>query len=236
MVPAEGAAVPPTDSEWTDKDVRRLLQLLQRPHQLESFELARELCFALGIPSAYQATITAIDQTFQNRGILEKKLRDMIWQCDVEARITQAEAASEMGLSTRQFFRYRSEAVRALLNHIRKILADPPAEMKPLAVLARLFEGTDPALALRFHEINRTDASNEAYVAARVAAGDSCDDVATNSESASLSNSLAVALAREMHGDRAAALERSILRCARWISPSLATTRIQNGCATSSSA
>ncbi|HEY8320958.1 MAG TPA: hypothetical protein VIG46_04095 [Candidatus Baltobacteraceae bacterium] len=107
--------------------VRQLLRRLKRPAELESLPLGKALRHALGSPSAFEAARVAIDNAFAACGPAGERYRHIIWAYDVERTITREEAAQELSVSPRHFFRLRAEAVQALSDYVARLLGGPPA-------------------------------------------------------------------------------------------------------------
>ncbi len=146
--------------EWGEREVRRLLRGLRRPHTLAMEPLARFLCDAYAVESPYDATLRFITDTFVNGGLVGKRLYELIQTCDVQANETLVAAASEMGVSPRQFFRYRREAVVALAAHANRLGRPDEAVKNPMEELARLLGETDPAAASQVYEIAAPEAGH----------------------------------------------------------------------------
>ena len=103
--------------------VRHVLRLLRRPHELTTSGIAMILCENLGVPDPVEAVVLVLHQIFNLRTATGRRLYDAIRLCDVEG-LAAKEVASEMGLSLRQFFRYRREAVEALAAKINAFRPD----------------------------------------------------------------------------------------------------------------
>src|ERR1700692_4107856 len=110
---------------WREKEVRRLLRGLRGPHVRENEPLALVLCETYELSDPYTAVVRVIDETFVNKGLVGKKLHNLIQRSDIDETRTQAGVAYEMNLSPRQFFRYRREAITALAAHINDLLDRP---------------------------------------------------------------------------------------------------------------
>lgn len=130
-----------------------MLRGLRRPHRLETEPLARFLCHAYGIPRPYDACVHTIRHALLDKGLVGKRLYDLIRICDIDAASTIAGTASEMGLSPRQFFRYRREAVVALAAHANALGAERPAPASPVEELAQLLGELDPSAGVRVYEM-----------------------------------------------------------------------------------
>ena len=103
--------------------VRHVLRLLRRPHELATSGIALTLCESLGVPDPVEAVVLVLHQIFNLRTATGRRLYDAIRLCDVEG-LAAKEVASVMGLSLRQFFRYRREAVEALAAKINGFRPD----------------------------------------------------------------------------------------------------------------
>ena len=139
--------------QWGEREVRRLLRGLRRPHILEVQPLAQFLCDAYTVERPYDACMHFIHETFVNKGLVGKRLYYLIRTCDVEANETLLAAASDMAVSPRQFFRYRREAIVALVAHANQLGLAHPAPTGPIEELARLLGETDPVAAARVYEV-----------------------------------------------------------------------------------
>jgi hypothetical protein len=115
--------------------------------------LARFLCDIYSVENPYDASLRFIAETFVNGGLVGKRLFELIQTCDVQASETLVAAASEMGVSPRQFFRYRREAIVALAAHANRQGRPDDAIKNPMEELARLLGETDPAAASQVYEI-----------------------------------------------------------------------------------
>jgi hypothetical protein len=103
--------------------VRHVLRLLRRPHELATSGIAMTLCESLGVSDPVEAVVLVLHQIFNLRTATGRRLYDAIRLCDVEG-LAAKEVASVMGLSLRQFFRYRREAVEALAAKINRFRPD----------------------------------------------------------------------------------------------------------------
>ncbi len=146
-------AAPKAPPQWGEREVRRLLRGLRRPHTLEMEPLAQFLCDAYGIDRPYEASVQFVCDTFVDKGLVGKRLYDLVHTCDIEASETLLGAASEMGVSPRQFFRYRREAIVALAAHANNLGLAHPTPTSPVEELARLLGETDPSAATRVYDL-----------------------------------------------------------------------------------
>jgi hypothetical protein len=104
--------------------VRHMLRLLRRPHELATSAIAIALCENFGVDDTVEAVVMMLHQIFNLRTQTGRRLYDAICLCDVEG-LAAKEVAKAMGLSLRQFFRYRSEAVEAVSAKIDGLAVAP---------------------------------------------------------------------------------------------------------------
>jgi len=104
--------------------VRHVLRLLRRPHELATSAIAIALCENSGVDDPVEAVLMMLHQIFNLRTQTGRRFYDAICLCDVEG-LAAKEVAKAMGLSLRQFFRYRSEAVEALAAKIDGLAVAP---------------------------------------------------------------------------------------------------------------
>jgi hypothetical protein len=137
-----------------------MLRGLRRPHRLETEPLARFLCHAYGIERPYDACVRLIGDALLDKGLVGKRLYELIQVCDLDANDTLVGTASAMGISPRQFFRYRREAIVALAKHANALGAAHPPPTSPVEELARLLSELDPAAGARVYEIAHASAAS----------------------------------------------------------------------------
>ena len=104
--------------------VRHVLRLLRRPHELATSGIAAVLCESLDVEDPVEAVVLVLHQIFNLRSQTGRRFYDAIRLCDVDG-LAAKEAAKIMGLSLRQFFRYRHEAVEALAAKINRLAPVP---------------------------------------------------------------------------------------------------------------
>ena len=104
--------------------VRHVLRLLRRPHELATSAIAIALCENFGVNDPVEAVVLMLHQLFNLRTQTGRRLYDAICLCDVDG-LAAKEVAKAMGLSLRQFFRYRSEAVEAVAAKVNGLSAAP---------------------------------------------------------------------------------------------------------------
>ncbi|GEM_PF-2022041 len=132
---------------WANQETRNLLRLMRRPHALERERLAVMLREATRAPDARYALQQIIESTF-DKSIAADRLRYAIIQrCDVGGETTRS-AATALGLSVRQFFRVRADAIAALAEAIERRLRQPPDAHDDLERLAQTLEMVDSKAAL----------------------------------------------------------------------------------------
>jgi hypothetical protein len=90
-----------------------------------------------------EALLFAIDAAFDRSDAQQLIRYETIRRVDVAGETTHA-AASNMNVSVRQFFRYRSEAIAAIAQSIERILRRPPDSHRHLLLLAKTIETVDP--------------------------------------------------------------------------------------------
>ncbi|HKE37523.1 MAG TPA: hypothetical protein VKB39_08820, partial [Candidatus Baltobacteraceae bacterium] len=183
MAPPVSAAKPASltvaPRHWGEREVRRMLRGLRRPHRLETEPLANFLCHTYGIERPYDACLRLIREALLDKGLVGKRLYDLIRICDVDATDTMLATASEMGVSERQFFRYRREAIVALAAHANALGAAHPPQTSAVEELARLLSEIDPTAGTRVYGIaHATDASRLQRIDAALNAGIFPDDAA----------------------------------------------------------
>jgi hypothetical protein len=104
--------------------VRHVLRLLRRPHELATSAIAIALCDNFNVDDPVEAVVLMLHQIFNLRTQTGRRLYDAICLCDVDG-LAAKEVAKTMGLSLRQFFRYRCEAVDAVAAKINGLAAAP---------------------------------------------------------------------------------------------------------------
>ncbi len=143
------------------REVRRLLRGLRRPHVLENEPLVQFLCetYNANLHDALQALLK---QTFSAKGSVGIRLMQLIQRCDIDASLSQAETASRMSISARQFFRYRREAVDALAAQINHLIAAMPLATTAISELAKLIADSDPYAGSRLYESIEREGQSDA--------------------------------------------------------------------------
>ena len=131
----------------THHSVRTLLRGLRHPQSLERDELALVVKRAYDLPSAKEAITTLVRSALAS---YDPILHKIVEGCDVDGESTKR-VAGRLGLSMRQFFRYRSRAMEAIAIALEELLE--PVE--PTSVLMRMTLEFDARLALEIHGTSR---------------------------------------------------------------------------------
>src|SRR5579872_3680659 len=139
---------------YSHADLRNMLRVVGKPHELERQPLALLLRHAFGMATCQEAVMHLLEMSFTDAGNRTKLLRDIIFTCDVHGATTGA-ATHQFNLSRRQFFRYRAEAFDVLAATVARILSSPPDDSVYLWTIAHQISMTDPEQALAL-----LDASN----------------------------------------------------------------------------
>lgn len=127
--------------------IRQLLRRLRRPAELEALPLGKALRRATGLPTAFEATRSALRAAFDRCGPAGERYWRLIWSYDVERTINRERAAEELAVSPRQFFRLRAEAVQAFSSYVSELLAGPSAAPDPIGDAAKAMLELDPVAA-----------------------------------------------------------------------------------------
>ena len=110
-----------------------------------------------------EALQLAIDAALDRSDPQQLLRYETIRRVDVAGETTRA-AASNMHVSVRQFFRYRSEAIAAIAQSIERILRRPPDSHRHLLLLAKAIETVDPKAALEIYlRVPADDGGQVAY-------------------------------------------------------------------------
>jgi hypothetical protein len=131
---------------WTNREVRNILRLLRRPHNLDRERLIIMLRECTHAKDGREALLFTIDAAFDRSDPHQLTRYETIRRVDIAGETTHS-AAANMHVSVRQFFRYRSEAIAAIAQSIEKILRRPPDSHRHLLLLAKTIETIDPKAA-----------------------------------------------------------------------------------------
>lgn len=133
------------------EDIRRLLSLLKKPHELEAYPLALALRGALRAPTAHSAVLTILHRTFAIDTPLNRAMRDVIELCDI-AGCKASQASAKMAISSRTFFRFRAAAVSSVASVVKSVLADDASAPSLVHAVARIVVPIDSAVATHLLE------------------------------------------------------------------------------------
>ncbi len=100
-------------------EVREMLRLVRRPYRLRRNQLARQLRCALNAENEVEAITEVVRMTFS--GARDSNTLKALVVTNYEGKTAQ-EVADELHVSVRQYFRYRSEAINALIETIAATL------------------------------------------------------------------------------------------------------------------
>jgi len=145
---------PPT--EYSHAELRNMLRVLGRRHDLERHPLALLLRHAFGMATCQESVLHLLDISFTDGGERNGLLRDIIFTCDVQRVTTQA-ATLKFNLSRRQFFRYRAEAFAVIAATVERVLQAPPDDAVYLWTLAHQISMTSPEHALSLLDATNAD-------------------------------------------------------------------------------
>lgn len=107
---------------WGEQDVRRLLNSLRRPDRVRRDPLGRLICDLTQSRTAHEAVGKLVERTFYSCGEGGVRLARLVVRCDLDGTISHEGVAAELGLSPRQFYRYRTRAVQMLADEIRGLM------------------------------------------------------------------------------------------------------------------
>lgn len=138
---------------WGEREVRRLLGGLRRPEVLANDSLARMVCDVTGSETVVEAMQRVISDAFSGQGAGGERMAQLIMMSDIDAALTQNGVASELGLSRRQYFRYRARAIAVIAQHLHRLLGSATRGATSLPMLARLAADSAPAVALKIYDL-----------------------------------------------------------------------------------
>jgi len=141
---------------YSHADVRNMLRVVGKQHELERQPLALLLRHAFGMTTCQEAVMHLLEMAFSGGAERTALLRDIIFTCDVHGAGTGA-AAEKFNLSRRQFFRYRAEAFDALAATIARSLNAPPDDSVYLWTIAHQISMTAPEQALALLDVSDID-------------------------------------------------------------------------------
>ena len=115
----------PTDLEFSvdDRQMRRLLAAVRRANlmRLPAAQALRNVMHSASLAAALRKLV---ETTFGDYGYMGSRYAHLIVRADIEAEMKLPAVAAEMGLSRRQFFRYRANAVRMLALQLTQLARD----------------------------------------------------------------------------------------------------------------
>lgn len=141
-----------------DREVRRLLRLLRKPKCLESHTLALAIRDHLKATNCYEAVLRFLNQTFNQYGQEGRRLHELLRRTDIDGSETHASIAASMNLSTRQFYRHRSNAIHIIVRALRELFSASKDEALS-DILARSMEWINPRVAIELYSLNSEPAA-----------------------------------------------------------------------------
>jgi hypothetical protein len=129
------------------REIRRLLRLMRRPNALDREPLAIMLRESLRTNTSREAALKTIASAFDVETANGRLLREIVQRCDIAGDKSTAVAAS-LGVSVRQFFRYRNDAVEAVAQAVSRNLRQPDDASRKQLIMAAMVAEFDPRAAL----------------------------------------------------------------------------------------
>ena len=151
--------------------MRKLLRRLRHPQSLERDDLALGLKRAYNVATAKEALATFVTNALSS---YDPALRKIIERCDINGEPTK-QVAGELGLSMRQFFRYRGRAIEAIAIALEDAARSLPEAVEPGSLLMRMVVEYDARVALDILATARTVPTGReilGLLAGRLAAGE----------------------------------------------------------------
>jgi hypothetical protein len=148
MAVSEGSRI---TMRWSNREVRELLSVLDRPQQIERTRLGLLLKHALGLESAREAVIQVLNATFAEPTRRNVELRNTIMLSDMQGN-KRSHVASSLGLSQRTFFRRRAAAVAMVAAQIDRAIGSSDAGETFKFDTARLISTANPKMVSRILE------------------------------------------------------------------------------------
>ncbi len=139
-----------------DYEIRLLLRLAHRPRDAEKDALGQLLRNAYGTRTVREAIVALVNETFPDGSRNSRLHHETVERCDLRGEPTKV-AAHAMGVSVRQLFRYRGEAVSSIAEVVQRVLQrtiDPP---RFELALARLIASRQPEAALAIFKQSGAD-------------------------------------------------------------------------------
>ncbi len=157
-----------------------MLRRARTNERLEQLPVVHELCVGLGVSNASAMLRELVSAAFGETPH-EAKLRKIIFDCDIDGALTQEGAARSLGVSTRQFFRLRAQAVRTIARTAARILYDTSDESlatDDLEQLAQSLAASRPGAASQVFSLMASSSVSTRFRAmrARIDAGIAIDE------------------------------------------------------------
>ena len=107
---------------WSEHGVRRLLNVLRRPELAPNDPTAKLVCELTDSRTPHEAVRKLVERAFSGCGHTGVRLAQLVVRCDLDGTLSHEGVAAELGLSPRQFYRYRTRAVQMLAAEIRRLV------------------------------------------------------------------------------------------------------------------
>ncbi|MEO6914008.1 MAG: hypothetical protein ABI182_08330, partial [Candidatus Baltobacteraceae bacterium] len=139
---------------WSSREVRALLRNLRKPDVLEWLPLTVLLKTRFEAASGHEAVLRLINEAFAGKGKPGVRLRGLLEKYDLDGAVNRDRAASDMGLSIRQFARYRAHAIEIIAQYLSGALGSDKARpnQSPIQITASLLAQHDPGAAHSFYQ------------------------------------------------------------------------------------
>ena len=138
----------PAEQVVDEHHVRRLLSAARRADPLRGDAVAEELQRVTESANIGEALKKLVEITFKDLGHMGSRLSELILRSDLDGSLSFTEVASRMGLSLRQFFRYRARAVQMLAGELHVLIRHPPEPTDTLGFLFDTLVNWNPGGAL----------------------------------------------------------------------------------------
>jgi hypothetical protein len=123
---------------WSEQDVRRLLNSLRRPELALRDPMGRLVCELTQSRTPHEAVRRLVERAFLGGGHTGLRLAQLVVRCDLDGTLSHEGVAAELGLSPRQFYRYRTRAVQMLAREIRRLVSDVEDLDETIGVFERI--------------------------------------------------------------------------------------------------
>lgn len=151
---------------WSSREVRALLRNLRKPDVLEWLPLTVLIKARFEAATGHEAVLRLVNESFAGQGRPGIRLRELLEKYDLAGGVNRDRAASEMGLSVREFARYRAHATEIIAQHLSKVLGSEQAgsNESPAEITASLLAQYDPEAALWFCQAIEQSADGHAQL------------------------------------------------------------------------